>query len=154
MYESFFGLSALPFELTANSKYLFLTARQREALSILQYGLFSAKPLTVLIGEAGTGKTTLLHAALASERCLRVRCIYVDNPVLGIDDFVRVLALRFGLGEEASASKAVLLERLKSQLLERRGRGEITALVVDEAQSLNTALLEELRLLANMETPT
>jgi len=154
MYESFFGLTELPFNLTANPKYLFLTVRQREALSILQYGLFSAKPLTVLIGEAGTGKTTLLRAALASERCANVRCVYLDNPVLDIDDFVRTLALKFDLGEEASTSKSRLLDRLQAVLLERRARGEITALVVDEAQSLSTALLEELRLLANMETPT
>jgi general secretion pathway protein A len=154
MYESFFGLTELPFDLTANPKYLFLTVRQREALSTLQYGLFSAKPLTLLIGEAGTGKTTLLRAALASERCGNVRCVYLDNPVLHTDDFVRTLALKFDLGEEAAASKSRLLDRLRAMLFERRARGEITALVVDEAQSLSTALLEELRLLANMETPT
>ena len=67
MYERFYGLSERPFELTANPKYLFLSARQREALSILQYGLFSAKSLTLLLGEAGTGKTTLIRAALESE---------------------------------------------------------------------------------------
>ena len=154
MYEAYFGLAELPFELTANPKYLFLTARQREALSILQYGLFSAKSLTMLVGEAGTGKTTLLRAALESERCRNVRCVYLDNPVLGIDDFVRLLALKFDLGSDISTSKSLLLERLEVVLRERRSRGEITALVVDEAQSLSIALLEELRLLANIETPT
>jgi general secretion pathway protein A len=154
MYQSFFGLAELPFDLTANTKYLFLTDGQREALSILQFGLSSAKPLTVLTGEAGTGKTTLIRAALDSDRCRNVRAVYVDNPVLGIDDFVRLLALRFDLGEEACDSKSVLLERLHGVLLERRARGEITALVVDEGQSLSTALLEEVRLLANIETPT
>jgi general secretion pathway protein A len=154
MYETFFGLDELPFELTANARYLFLTTGQREALSTLQYGLFSAKALTVLTGEAGTGKTTLIRAALESDRCRNVRCIYVDNPILGPDDFVRLLALRFDLGGEVASSKALLLERLRAMLLERRARGEITALVVDEAQSLSTPLLEELRLLANMETPT
>ena len=73
MYESFYGLSELPFELTANPRYLYLSARQREALSVLQYGLFSAKSLTLLVGEAGTGKTTLIQAALASDRCRDVR---------------------------------------------------------------------------------
>jgi general secretion pathway protein A len=154
MYESYFGLAELPFELTANSKYLFLTARQREALSTLQYGLFSAKALTVLIGEAGTGKTTLIRAALESERCRNVRCVYLDNPVLSTDDFVRLLAIRFDLGDDVADSKAILLERLRAVLAERRNRGEITALVIDEAQSLGTPLLEELRLLANIETPT
>ena len=83
-----------------------------------------------------------------------MRCVYLDNPVLRPEDFVRTLALKFDLGTEASASKSLLLERLRFALCERRARGEITALVVDEAQSLSTALLEELRLLANIETPT
>src|SRR5437870_1637747 len=154
MYEAFYGLSGLPFELTANPKYLFLTPSQGEALSVLQYGLFSAKSITVLIGEAGTGKTTLLRAALESERCRHVRCIYLNNPALGTRDFIKLLALKFGLGDECASSKSLLLEQLERYLKERRERGEITALVVDEAQSLSVRLLEEIRLLANMETPT
>ena len=154
MYESFYGFSELPFELTANPKYLFLGTRQREALSILQYGLFSAKSITALIGEAGTGKTTLIRAALESERCRHVRCIYLNNPALDRDEFVKLLAMKFGLGSEAGASKAVLLERLECLLRERRASGEITALVIDEAQSLSVELLEEIRLLANIETPS
>jgi len=154
MYQRFYGLSELPFELTANSKFLFLTARQREALSILQYGLFSAKSITALIGEAGTGKTTLIRAALESKRCRHVRCIYLNNPTLSIDAFVQLLALKFDLGAEAGASKPILLERLERVLRERRSAGETTALVVDEAQSLTHELLEEVRLLANIETPT
>ena len=154
MYQRFYGLTELPFELTANPKYLFLTARQREALSNLQYGLSAAKPLTVLTGEAGTGKTTLIKAALDSDRCRNVRCVYLNNPVLSPSDFCRTLATRFELGEEAGASKAVLLERLEPALMERRALGEIWALVVDEAQSLSIELLEEIRLLANIETPS
>ena len=154
MYEHFYGLSELPFELTANPRYLFLTPRQREALSILQYGLFSAKSITVMIGEAGTGKTTLIRAALDSERCRRVRCIYLNNPALTTDDFIRVLAMKFELGTECGASKPLLLEGLERVLRERRDGGEITALVIDEAQSLSVALLEEIRLLANIETPS
>jgi general secretion pathway protein A len=152
MYQRFFGLRELPFELTPNPKYLYLTGSHREALSNLEYGLFAAKSLTVLIGEAGTGKTTLLRAALESERCAAVRCIYVNNPALTRDEFVTMLATRFGLTEEASRSKATLLGELEQTLRERRGRGEITALVVDEAQALSTELLEEIRLLANIET--
>ena len=79
MYQNFYGLRELPFELTPNPKYLFLPPQHREALSALEYGLSSAKPITVLIGEAGTGKTTLIHAALESERCRGVRCVYVNN---------------------------------------------------------------------------
>jgi general secretion pathway protein A len=152
MYERFYGFSELPFELTANPRYLFLSSRQREALSTLQYGLFAAKSITLLIGEAGTGKTTLIRAALESERCKHVRCIYLNNPALRPDDFLRLLALKFDLGAEAAESKAILLERLEAMLRERRTAGETTALVIDEAQTLSVELLEEIRLLANIET--
>lgn len=153
MYESFYGLSELPFELTANPKYLFLTAGQREALSVMQYGLLSARSMTVLIGEAGTGKTTLIRAAVDSDRCRHVRCVYVNNPARDPEDFFRQLAIKFDLGD-AGLSKALLLERLERVLRDRTAHGQTTALVIDEAQRLSVELLEEVRLLANMEMPT
>jgi general secretion pathway protein A len=153
MYQRYYGLRELPFELTPNPKYLYLAPKHREALSNLAYGLSSAKPVTLLIGEAGTGKTTLLRAALESERCANVRCVYLNNPALTREEFLRMLANRFSLGAEAGRSKTVLLDGLESILRERRNRGEITALVVDEGQSLSDELLEEIRLLANIETP-
>ena len=112
----------------------------------------AAKTVTVLIGEAGTGKTTLLKAALASDRCCQVRSVYLNNPALTRGEFIEVLAYGMGLSAEARRSKAVLLEELERALRESHSRGEVTALVVDEAQSLSTELLEEIRLLANMET--
>jgi general secretion pathway protein A len=154
MYEKHFGLRELPFQLTPNPKYLFLTARYREALSTLQYGLFSSKPITVLIGQAGTGKTTLLHTALQSERCADVRCVYLNNPTMTRGEFVELLAQRFGLSPHAAESKAALLAELEHVLRERRERGLTTALVIDEAQSLTDELLEEIRLLANIESAT
>jgi type II secretory pathway predicted ATPase ExeA len=154
VYQRFYGLRELPFELTPNRNFLYLTPMHREALSNLEYGLFSAKSITLLLGEAGTGKTTLLRAALESERCRNVRCIYLSNPALTPDDFVRTLAARLALGPRIGKSKALLLEGLERELRERRARGEITALVVDEAQTLSNSLLEEVRLLANIETPT
>jgi general secretion pathway protein A len=152
MYQDFYGLAEAPFELTANTKYLFFTAQHREALSNLEYGLSCAKPITVLIGEAGTGKSTLLRAALESDRCRHVSCVYLDNPTLTRDEFVETLAARFDLGAAAERSKATLLGGLQSVISDRQARGEITALVVDEAQALPDPLLEEIRLLANMET--
>ena len=154
MYERFYGLTDRPFELTADTRYLFLSKRQREALSNLQYGLLSSRSLTLLTGEAGTGKTTLIRAALESERCRHVRCVYLNNPVLRTDDFLRLLALKFDLGPESGESKSLLLERLERLLRERQACGETTALVIDEAQSLSVELLEEVRLLANIETPS
>ena len=154
MYQQFYNLRDLPFELTANPKYLFLTAKHREALSTLEYGLFSAKAITVLLGEAGTGKTTLLRAALESERCRSVSCVFLSNPALTRAEFLEVLSQRFKLSPRAAESKATLLEELDRILTERRARGQITALVIDEAQTLSPELLEEVRLLANSETET
>lgn len=153
MYARAYDLAELPFELTADPKYLFLTAGQREALSTLQYGLFSAKSLTVLIGEAGTGKTMLLQAALESERCRHVQAVYLNNPTLHPDDLPRLLAARLNLGADAGESKAVFLDRLEQHLRRQHAMGTTTALVVDEAQALRPELLEEIRLLGNVEGP-
>lgn len=152
MYQDFYGLRERPFELTANHRFLLMTPKHREALSTLEYGLFSAKALTVLIGEAGTGKTTLLQAALQSERCKNVRCVYVNNPSLTRQEFIELLARAFQLPVDARGSKTAVLEELERALRQRRSHGEITALVLDEAQSLSIELLEEVRLLGNIET--
>jgi general secretion pathway protein A len=154
MYLAHYGLRELPFELTPDPKFIFATPRHREALSNLEYGLSSAKSITVLIGEAGTGKTTLLRAACESEFCRNVRCVFLNNPALTRDEFVSTLATRFDLNPQAAHSKATLLNCLERLLRERRASGEITALVVDEAQRLSVELLEEIRLLANIETTT
>jgi general secretion pathway protein A len=152
MYERFFGLSERPFELTSNLKYLFFTPQHREALANLEYGIASAKAITVVIGEAGLGKTTLLRAALQSDRCRHVKAVMLDNPTMSRAEFIRLLAMRLGLSAAAATSKAVFLNVLETELRARRARKEMTALIVDEAQSLGYELLEELRLLANMET--
>jgi general secretion pathway protein A len=154
MYQDFYGLRELPFELTPNPKYLFLPQQHREALSTLVYGLSSAKGVTALIGEAGTGKTTLLHAALRSELCRAVQCVYLVNSTLTRNEFIEMLSAQFGLSAYAARSKAVMLQELEAVLRERRARGQITALLIDEAQSLSAELLEEIRLLANSETAT
>jgi len=154
MYLSFYGLRELPFELTPDPRYLFLPPGHREALSTLEYGLSTAKAITVLIGEAGTGKTTLLQAALESDRCRGVNTVLLKNPALTRAEFVELLAGRFSLSARAGESKAALLTELDQTLRERRARNEITALVIDEAQSLSAELLEEVRLLANIETST
>jgi type II secretory pathway predicted ATPase ExeA len=154
MYLSYYGLRELPFELTANPRFLFLAPPHREALSNLQYGLASAKPVTLLIGEAGTGKTTLLRSALESERGGNIRCLYLHNPALTRDEFLEALAHQMDLGEDAVRSKTALIIALDRKLRERRAVGQIVALVVDEAQSLSNELLEEIRLLSNIESDT
>jgi general secretion pathway protein A len=154
MYQQFYGLRELPFELTPNPRYLFLPRQPREALSTLVYGLSSVKGLTVLIGEAGMGKTTLLHAALQSEACRNVRAVSLVNPTLTRSEFLEMISMQFGLSARAGQSKTALLTELEAALRARRVRGQLTALIIDEAQSLSDEILEEIRLLANNETAT
>ena len=154
MYEQFFGFRELPFELTPNPRFLFLTHRHREALTSLRHGISTAKGIVVLIGEAGTGKTTIVRTVLDEQTGGDVRCLYLNNPTLTRDEFVEFLATGLGLGDHAAESKAAMLVELERALVERRSRGQITALLIDEAQSLPYELLEEVRLLANIETQT
>jgi general secretion pathway protein A len=153
MYASYYGCREAPFELTANPAYLFLTPSHREALCNLQYGLSAAKAITVVIGEAGTGKSTLLRAALASDLCRDVTAVCINNPTLTRDEFYELIAARLGL-PAAPRSKAALLEELEALVRERYAGKRTTALVIDEAQALPDELLEEIRLFANIETDT
>ena len=153
MYEHYFGLRERPFDLVPDTRFLFLTARQREALSNLRYGMGTAKGLTLLLGEAGTGKTTLLHAALPN-RDQAVECVLLSNPTLTRTEFYEYLARGFNLSPEAGVSKARFLFEFRQHLESRHGAGQLSALVLDEAQSLPYELLEEVRLLSNIETST
>jgi type II secretory pathway predicted ATPase ExeA len=154
MYTRYFGLRERPFELTSNPKFLFVTPQHREALANLEYGLSTAKAITVVVGEAGTGKTTVLRSALQSSGCRHIRAIVCDNPTLTRAEFIEFLATSLQLPRDACASKASLVSALEPALRARRDRHEATALVVDEGQCLSHELLEEIRLLANIETPS
>lgn len=154
MYEQFFGLRERPFDLVPNPRFLYLTVRQREALSNLQYGLVQPRGLTLLIGEAGTGKTTLVQAVLGELDRAMVECVLISNPTLTRSEFYESLADGFGLGAGASESKVRFLSAFRDHLEQRRSAGLLSALVLDEAQSLPYDLLEEVRLLSNIETST
>ena len=151
MYEAFFGLRERPFDLSPNPRYLVLTETHQEALSTLEYAIASRMGVTLIVGEAGSGKTTLIRAAM-QKHAGRVHVVHLHNPTLTREEFVETLARRFNLSERAMQSKAVLLAELEGLLLERDRRNETTVLIVDEAQSLSATLLEEIRLLANVET--
>jgi len=154
MYERFFGLRERPFDLVPNPRFLYLTGRQREALSNLRYGLTTPRGLTLLIGEAGTGKTTLVQAMLSDVDRETVECVLLSNPTLTRGEFYEFLAAGFGLPAESAGSKTQFLFELRRHLLAKREAGIFTGLILDEAQSLPYELLEEVRLLSNIETPT
>jgi len=153
MYESLYGLGGRPFDLTPDPRFLLLTPKHREALSHVQYVLSGRTGLALLLGEAGTGKTTLLRAAVEQAR-KAVRVVTLDNPTLTRTEFFEFLVEAFRLGATAAKSKTRALRELTAVLNEQHKKGGVTALVVDEAQSLSDELLEEIRLLANIETPT
>lgn len=154
MYEAYYGLHERPFDLTPNPRFLFMTPGHREALSTIQYGIAGRKGITLLVGPAGTGKTTLIHAALEREGARGAKALFLTNPTLTRGEFFELLALEFGLSDKAAASKTHFLRELRETLVERNESGEVTALIVDEAQVMPDELLEEVRLLANMETTT
>lgn len=154
MYGAFYGLRERPFDLTPNPRFLFMAPRQREALSSLRYGLSTPRGFMLLVGEAGTGKTTLVQAALADLRDPNSRFVLMSNPTLGRAEFYEFLARGFGLSDAAMTSKTRFLSEFQHDLQERSSAGGLTGLIVDEAQSLPYELLEELRLLGNIETTT
>ncbi len=154
MYHEYYGLTERPFDLTPNARYLYLTPMHREALAAVQYGITSRRGIIVVTGEAGTGKTTIVRAALRALRGENVRQTYLNNPTLTREEFLQFLTKAFRLGTDAAESKTDLLSKLTASLAKSHAAGQVTALVVDEAQSLPHQLLEEIRLLANIETST
>jgi general secretion pathway protein A len=154
MYESFFGLRERPFDLTPNPRFIYLSGCHLEALSVVHYGIVGRKGITLVIGEAGTGKTLVIRTALEAIARPAARCVYLSNPTLTRAEFYEFLAGSFGLTAEAAGSKARFLLEFESLLAERNKAKALTALVIDEAQSLSLELMEEVRLLANLETFT
>jgi type II secretory pathway predicted ATPase ExeA len=156
MYEQFYGFTSLPFELAPNPACLLLTPAHREALHMLEYGVSARKGIILLLGEAGTGKTTLLRKALglkfAAGTSAGADCVYIKNPRLSPQELYESLANGFDLPRSASASKPALLQQLEEALTSLYVSGRGAALIVDEAQALTDDLLEELRLLANIES--
>jgi general secretion pathway protein A len=151
VYENFYGLKARPFDLTPDPRFLVVTEVHQEALSNLEYAIASRKGLTLLVGDAGTGKTTVIRAAIEKQP-ERVHCVHLHNPALSKPEFVRMLAVQFGLSDTAKSSKTEFLLELEQLLKGRREASETTVLIVDEAQSLPFDLLDEIRLLSNIET--
>jgi general secretion pathway protein A len=153
MYKQFFGLRASPFNVNPDPRFLFLTQHAREALACLSYGIQTRKGFILLTGEVGTGKTTLLNKLLEWLRTQRVSTAFVFNPRLNVLEFFEYMMADFGIACEPS-DKGNMLMRLNQWLLDRYRVGETAALIIDEAQNLSVEMLEEIRLLTNLETST
>jgi general secretion pathway protein A len=152
VYLEFYGLIRAPFEMTPDPAFLYLGESHQEGLATLVYGVQARKGFVLLTGEVGTGKTTLLHSLLA-QLDPSTASAFIFNPKLGTHDFFRMLFDEFGIREECR-TKAAYLMALNSFLIERLERDETALLIIDEAQNLSPELLEEVRLLSNLETPT
>jgi type II secretory pathway predicted ATPase ExeA len=151
MYKQFFGLTKNPFEISPDPYFYHATPRHNEALANLHYGVGRRKGFIVITGEVGTGKTLLLRCLLAELRKNNIAFGYVFNPLLSTTEFFQYIMADLGL-QYSGRSKTEMLLDLNRFLIQRHARGLITALVVDEAQALRPELLEEIRLLTNLET--
>jgi type II secretory pathway predicted ATPase ExeA len=151
MYKSFFNLKINPFASSPDPRFLYMMPHTREALATLEYGISAHKGFIVLTGEVGTGKTTLLRRALASLDQSRVFSSFVFNPRLDVLDFLEFILADFGIAAQ-NRTKSGMLIQLNRWLIERYRRDETCVIIVDEAQNLEWELLEEIRLLTNLET--
>jgi general secretion pathway protein A len=153
MYQKFFGLRESPFNVNPDPRYLYLTRQIQESLAGLTYGIQNRKGFILLTGEVGTGKTTLLNRLLDWLRGQRVATAYIFNSRLDVNQLFDFIMAEFEIPCE-SREKSQVLMRLNQWLLERYRAGETAVLIVDEAQNLSAEVLEEIRLLTNLETST
>lgn len=153
MYQRFFGLRENPFNVNPDPRYLYLTRQIQEALAGLTYGIQNRKGFILLTGEVGTGKTTLLNRLLDWLHGQWVSTAFIFNSRLDVNQLFDFMMAEFEIPCE-SREKSQVLMRLNHWLLERYRAGETAVLVVDEAQNLSSDVLEEIRLLTNLETST
>jgi general secretion pathway protein A len=152
MYESFYGLRENPFEVTPNPDYLYLGKNHREALANLLYGVRAKKGFIVITGEVGTGKTTLIHYLLDKlDGNDHTKTAFLFNPKLTANDFIQYILMDLGVRVQEQ-TKAEYLYKLHRYLLNAYRDEKRVVLIVDEAHGLNPELLEEVRLLSNLET--
>lgn len=151
MYKDFFGFVESPFSIVPNARYLYLSQRHREAITHLQAGLGEGGGFAMLTGEVGTGKTTVSKAMLASLPG-EVRAGLLLNPTYSSSDLLEAICDEFKISYPAQASLKTLSQAISQYLVANHGEGLQTLLVIDEAQHLSVQVLEQLRLLTNLET--
>ena len=151
MYKRFYNLQRNPFDITPDPSFLFPTKKHNEALAALYYGVKRRKGFVVLTGEVGTGKTVLVRCLLQILQRANVAFAYVFNPLLSPIEFLQYVLGDLRLPTNGKNKSELLLE-LSSYVIARHRKGLTTVLVVDEAHHLSTEVLEEIRLLTNLET--
>jgi general secretion pathway protein A len=152
MYLEYFGLREFPFSLAPDPRFLYLSAQHREALAHLLYGVRSEGGFVQLTGEVGTGKTTVCRCFL-EQLPPGTRAAVILNPALGAEELLASICDEFEISRPAGpASVKDSFDRINRFLLEVHAAGERAVLVVDEAQNLDAAVLEQVRLLTNLET--
>lgn len=150
MYEEFYGLRDNPFRLTPDPDYLFLSTGHQEALGHLLFGVNEGSGVVVISGEIGTGKTTLLRT-LVRNLDAGTTVAYIFNPALSSLELLQTINAEFGL-PATSTSKKELIDELNHFLLDQQAAGQRVVVIIDEAQNLEPSVLEQLRLLSNLET--
>ncbi len=150
MYAHFYHLAENPFNLTPDPKFHYINESTREAMASILHGIQARKGFISLIGEAGTGKTTLLKRVVEEIEGESL-VVFVFNPGVSFDELLEFICAELGIGTE-SRRRLTLLDRLNDFLLDRLTEGRNVVVMIDEAQTLEESVLEELRLLSNLET--
>ncbi|HWM94759.1 MAG TPA: AAA family ATPase [Thermoanaerobaculia bacterium] len=149
MYNDFYGFEEAPFNITPDPRFLFFSDRHREAYNHILFGLRERKGFIQVTGEVGAGKTTVCRALL-EELGPQYRTALILNPCLTGDQLLRTILIELGL--EAPEDRVAGLQRLNQFLLDQLAEGNDVVLLIDEAQDLSFDLLEQIRLLSNLET--
>ncbi len=149
MYNDFYGFQEAPFNITPDPRFLFFSDRHREAYHHLLFGIRERKGFIQITGEVGAGKTTVCRALL-EELGPRYRTALILNPCLSGDELLRAVLIELGL--KPARGRVECLQRLNEYLLQQLAEGNDVVLIIDEAQDLGFELLEQVRLLSNLET--
>jgi general secretion pathway protein A len=152
MYREYFGLKELPFSIAPDPRYLYMSEQHREALAHLVYGIKSDGGFVLLTGEVGTGKTTVCRCLLEQipENC---DIAFIINPKLTVEELLATFCDELGIGyPEGNRSIKVFVDKINAYLLDAHSRGRKTVLIIEEAQNLSSEVLEQIRLLTNLET--
>ena len=152
MYTQFFGLTEKPFSITPDPRYLYMSQRHADALAHLLYGISESGGFIQLTGEVGTGKTTLVRS-LFEQLPKEADVALILNPELTTEEFLTAITEELGIQVPEDRTVKALIDGLNAHLLDAHSRGRRTVLIVDEAQNLGAELLEQVRLLTNLETP-